>query len=43
MEDFMEEKIYRTGYREGVIDTLNRVDKWLDRNTIDSLREDLLK
>lgn len=39
----MEQKTYAEGYYEGVIDTLNRVNKWLDEETIEAVREELLK
>lgn len=39
----MEQKTYQEGYYDGVVDALNRVSKWLDEDTIDSLREELLK
>lgn len=37
------EKSYQEGYYDGVVDALNRVSKWLDEDTVESLREDLLK
>lgn len=41
----MKQKTYAEGYYEGVIDTLNRVNKWLDEDTIaiEAVREELLK
>ena len=39
----MEQKTYQEGYYDGVVDALNRVSKWLDEDTIDTLREELLK
>lgn len=39
----MREKSYQEGYYDGVIDTLNRVSKWLDEDTVESVREDLIK
>lgn len=39
----MQLKTYTEGYYDGVIDTLNRVNKWLDEDTIDAVREELLK
>ena len=39
----MEQKTYQEGYHDGVIDTLNRVSKWLDEDTVESVREDLIK
>lgn len=39
----MIEKSYQEGYYDGVIDTLNRVSKWLDEDTVESVREDLIK
>lgn len=39
----MEQKSYTEGYYDGVMDALSRVSKWLDEDTIDSVREDLLK
>ena len=37
------EKTYLEGYYNGVLDTLNRVNKWLDPETVDAVREELLK
>lgn len=37
------EKSYQEGYYDGVEETLRRVGKWLDEETIDSLQEELLK
>lgn len=39
----MQIRTYAEGYYEGVIDTLNRVSKWLDEETIEAAREELLK
>lgn len=39
----MEQKSYTKGYYDGVMDTLSRVSKWLDEDTVDSVREVLLK
>ena len=39
----MRQKTYAEGYYEGVIDALNRVNKWLDEDTIEAVREELLK
>lgn len=39
----MEQKSYTKGYYDGVMDTLSRVSKWLDEDTVNSLRDDLLK
>lgn len=39
----MREKSYQEGYYDGVIDALNRVSKWLDEDTVESVREDLIK
>lgn len=39
----MREKSYQEGYYDGVIEALNRVSKWLDEDTVESVREDLIK
>lgn len=39
----MEQKSYAKGYYDGVTDTLSRVSKWLDEDTVESVRENLLK
>lgn len=39
----MEQKSYTEGYYDGVMDALSRVGKWLDEDTVNSLRDDLLK
>ena len=36
------EKAYDTGYKEGAEEVINRVSKWLDDYTIQSLREQFL-
>ena len=36
------EKAYDTGYKEGAEEVINRVSKWLDEYTIQSLREQFL-
>lgn len=36
------EKAYDTGYKEGAEEVINRVSKWLDDYTIESLREQFL-
>ena len=34
---------YQQGYLAGVSQTLQKVSKWLDEDTIDSLQEELLQ
>ena len=36
------EKAYDTGYKEGAEEVINRVSKWLDEYTIQSLREQFI-
>ena len=36
------EKSYEIGYKEGAEEVINRVSKWLDEYTIQSLREQFL-
>ena len=36
------DKAYDTGYKEGAEEVINRVSKWLDDYTIQSLREQFL-
>ena len=36
------EKAYDTGYKEGAEEVINRVSKWLDDYTVQSLREQFL-
>lgn len=36
------DKAYDTGYKEGAEEVINRVSKWLDDYTIESLREQFL-
>lgn len=36
------DKEYDTGYKEGAEEVINRVSKWLDDYTIQSLREQFL-
>ena len=36
------DKAYDIGYKEGVEEVINRVSKWLDDYTIESLREQFL-
>lgn len=39
----MAEKSYQEGYYDGVIAALQRVDKWIDPETLYFVREELLK
>ena len=34
---------YQLGYKAGIAQTLQRVSKWLDEDTINSLQEELLQ
>lgn len=39
----MQNNTYNEGYYDGVMKTLERVSKWLDEETIDVVRDELLK